>query len=64
MPDPIDRLALALAPHVFGTAQAPRPVRLRPLLVGRPHPRRRLGRWGGDGVVRLSVQPCAMLRSI
>jgi hypothetical protein len=32
MLDPIDRLALALAPHVFGTAQAPRSGRLRPLL--------------------------------
>jgi hypothetical protein len=40
MPDPITRLALA--PHVFGTAQAPRSGRLRPLLVGRPHPKRRL----------------------
>jgi hypothetical protein len=46
MLDPIDRLALALAPHVFGTTQSPRPGRLRPLLVGRPHPKRRLRRWG------------------
>ena len=55
MPDPIDRLALAVAPYVFGTAQPPRSGRLRPLRVGRPHPRRRLGRWGGDGVVRLTL---------
>jgi hypothetical protein len=57
MPDPIDRLALAVAPYVFGTAQAPRPGRLRPLLVGRPHPRRRLGRWGRDRILSRNLSP-------
>jgi hypothetical protein len=70
MPTPADDLAQLLAavlayrpqprawpttPHVFGAAQTPRVGRLRPLLAGRPHPRRRLGRWGGDGVVRLTL---------
>jgi hypothetical protein len=55
MPDPIDRLALALAPHVFGTAHAPRPGRLRPLLLGRPHPRRRLGRWGTQATISAAL---------
>jgi len=31
---------------------APPSGRLRPLLVGRPHPKLRMGRWYGDGVVR------------
>jgi hypothetical protein len=28
--------------------------RLRPLLVGRPHPQRQLRRLGGDGVVKVA----------
>jgi hypothetical protein len=49
MPYPI-----TLLPILLGTALAPRSGRLRPLLAGRPHLRRRLGRWGDDGVVRLT----------
>jgi hypothetical protein len=56
MPDPINRLALTLAPYVFGTAQGNRlPGRLRPLLVGRPHPRRRLGRWGTQAAISAAL---------
>jgi len=36
-----------------GTRQAPPSGRLRPLLVGRPHPRRLLPRWAGSGVVKV-----------
>ena len=52
MPDPTDRLAITLAPILFGTRQAPPSGRLRPLLVGRPHPRRRLGWWGRGVAVK------------
>jgi hypothetical protein len=52
MLDPIDALALTLLPILFGSAKAPASGRLRPRLVGRPHPRRRLGRWGSGRVVR------------
>ena len=30
--------------------------RLRPLLVGKPHMKRRMGRWDGDGVVRSAAR--------
>ena len=53
MPDPIDRLALA--PFVFGTAQAPRSGRLRLLLAGRPHARRRLRRWGAQATITAAL---------
>jgi len=46
MPDPIDRLALALMPMAFGGQRPPLLTRLRPRLAGRPHPKRRMGRWG------------------
>jgi hypothetical protein len=65
MPDPIDpinALADALVPILFGSAQARPSGRLRPLLVGRPHPRRRLGRWGSQttigAVAPSGVGPC------
>jgi hypothetical protein len=56
MPDPSDRLAITLAPILFGTRLAPPSGRLRPLLVGRPHPKRRLRSWDGDGVVRSAAR--------
>ena len=37
---------------LFGTRKAPPSGRLRSLLVGRPHPKRRMVRWDGDGVER------------
>ena len=55
MPDPIDRLALALLPQVFGPQWGYQITRLSPLLVGRPHPQRRLRKWAGDGVVRAAT---------
>ena len=58
MPDPIDptdRLAITLAPILFGTRQAPPSGRLRPLLVGRPHPKRRMGRWGAQATISAAL---------
>ena len=52
MPDPSEELITLLVEIHNGTRQTPPSGRLRPLLVGRPHPKRRMGRWGGDGVVR------------
>ena len=49
--DPIDALAETLLPILFGTTQARPSGRLRPLLVGRPHPRRRLRRWGYQATI-------------
>ena len=37
-----------------GIRQARPSGRLRPLLVGRPHPQRQLRRLGGDGVVKVA----------
>ena len=52
MPDALDPLALALLPILFGSAKAPPSGRLHPRLLGRPHPHRRLGRWGLSRVVK------------
>ena len=48
---PTDALVQTLHPIVFCSHQAPPIARLRPLLVGRPHPRHWLPRL--QGVVRL-----------
>jgi|LakMenE01Jun11ns_1017448.scaffolds.fasta_scaffold9761833_2 hypothetical protein len=56
MPDPISALAITLAPVLFGTRQATPLGRLRPLLVGKPHLKRRMGRWDGDGMVRSAAR--------
>lgn len=60
--DPADALAETLLPILFGSAQARPSGRLRPLLVGRPHPRRRLKRWGSQitisAVAPSGVPPC------
>jgi hypothetical protein len=37
---------------VFEAGPLPPLARLRPLVVGRPHAKRRLKRWHADGVVR------------
>ena len=42
-PDPLEDLAAALLPIVFSDAP-PRPSRLRPVVIGRPRPMRRLPR--------------------
>jgi hypothetical protein len=55
--DPIDALAETLLPILFGTAQARPSGRLRPLMVGRPHPRRRLMRWGSQ----ITITQCRRL---
>jgi len=55
--DPIDALAETMLPILFGTAQARPSGRLRPLLVGRPHPRRRLKRWGSQATIAALAPP-------
>jgi hypothetical protein len=52
MPTRANDLAITLARILFGTRQALPSGRLRPLLVGRSHPKRRMVRWVGHGVVR------------
>ena len=52
MPDPLVELITIPVEIHNGIRQARPSGRLRPLLVGRPHPKRGLRRWGGDGVVR------------
>jgi hypothetical protein len=44
MPDPSEELITILVEIHHGTRQARPSGRLRPLLVGRPHPTRRMGR--------------------
>jgi hypothetical protein len=44
MPDPTEELITILMEITSGTRQAPPSGRLRPLLVGRPHPKRKLRR--------------------
>lgn len=51
MPDPIGAFADTLLPILFSTAQAPPSGRLRPLLVGRPNPKRKLRRWGAQNTI-------------
>ena len=48
---PIDDLVETLLPILLGTRQA----RLRPLLVGRPHPKRRLRRWGAQTTISAAL---------
>ena len=61
--DPIDALADILLPILLGSAQARPSGRLRPLLVGRPHPRRRLRRWRYQATISAvapaGVPPCS-----
>jgi hypothetical protein len=51
--DVLDDLALALYPHVFGDQRVSLITRLRPRMIGRPHPKRRFARM--KGVLRLPV---------
>ena len=60
MPDPSDVLDPHPDGHTRDPSQAPSAGRLRPLPVGRPHPKRRLRSWGGDGVVRTAA--CRLTR--
>jgi hypothetical protein len=55
MLSPLDRLALALLPVVFGTQRPTLLTRLRPRLLGRPHPRRRMGRWGDQTTISAAL---------
>ena len=55
MPDPSEELLITILVEIHhGTRQARPSGRLRPLLVGRPHPKRRMGRWGRTGIVKIS----------
>lgn len=56
MPDPTEELITLLMAITRDPSLAPPSGRLRPLLVGRPHPKRRLRRFGGDGVVRSAAR--------
>ena len=56
LPDPVDALADTLLSILFGTSQAWQSARLRPLLVGRPHPKRQLTRWKRPGIVKISLR--------
>jgi hypothetical protein len=49
MPDPTDELIEILVEIHNGTRQGLPSARLRPLLVGRPHPLRQLRRGAGMG---------------
>ena len=55
----LDDLALALYPHVFGDQRVSLITRLRPRMIGRPHPKRRLARL--EGVLRLPAHNRARL---
>jgi hypothetical protein len=49
----LDDLGIALHPFVFGDQTVSFITRLRPRMIGRPHPKRRLARL--KGVLRLPV---------
>jgi hypothetical protein len=55
MPDPSEELITILVEIHNGTRQARPSGRLRPLLVGRPHPKRRMGRWGDQATIRAAL---------
>jgi hypothetical protein len=57
MPDPSEDLITILMEIHHGTRQARPSGRLRPLLVGRPHPKRRMGRWGRDRILSPNLSP-------
>ena len=54
MSDPIYALTYTLLPYLLSTRQDPPSGRLCPLLVGRAHPKRRMGRWKRHGIVKIS----------
>ena len=54
MPDPSEELITILVEIHNSTRQARPSGRLRPLLVGRPHPQRRLRKWGQTVIVKIS----------
>jgi len=55
MPDPSEELITILVEIHHGTRQARPSGRLRPLLVGRPHPKRRMGRWGDQATASAAL---------
>jgi hypothetical protein len=55
MPAPIDRLAIILMPVMFGTQRPALLIRLRPKLIGRPHPKRKLRRWGAQATISAAL---------
>jgi hypothetical protein len=55
MPAPLDALALALMPVVFGSQRPALLTRLRPRMQRRPHPRRRMGRWGDQTTISAAL---------
>jgi hypothetical protein len=57
MPDPSEELITILVEIHNGTRQAPPLGRLRPLLVGRPHPKWRMVRWGDQATISAAMAP-------
>jgi hypothetical protein len=55
MPDPSEKLITILVEIHNGTRKAPPSGRLRPLLVGRPHTKRRLRRWGAQATISAAL---------
>jgi hypothetical protein len=55
MPDPTDDLITLLMAITRDPSLAPPSGRLRPLLVGRPHPKRRLRRWGAQATISAAL---------
>jgi hypothetical protein len=55
MPDPSEELITILVEIHHGTRQALPSSRLRPLLVGRPHSKRRLRRWGDQATASAAL---------
>ena len=55
MPDPTDELITILMAITRDPSIARPSGRLRPLLVGRPHPKRKLRRWGAQTTINAAL---------
>jgi hypothetical protein len=55
MPEPSEELITTLVEIQNGTRQARASGRLRPLLVVRPHPKRRMGKWGAQATISAAL---------
>ncbi len=55
MPEPTEELITILMAITRDPSLAPPSGRLRPLLVGRPHPKRRLRRWGAQATINAAL---------
>ena len=57
MPDPTEELITILMAITRDPSLAPPSGRLRPLLVGRPQPKRRMVRWGDQATISAALAP-------